>query len=82
MEWFGYISAACFALSGLPQAVKSFREKKTEGISVMFIALWTIGEIFGLIYVIDLGEYPLILNYSVNLVFCLIILWYMRPKYR
>lgn len=59
-----------FGLCGLPQAWKSYKDGHTKGISDGFLFLWTGGEIFTLIYVLSLPilSWPLIVNYSINLV--------------
>lgn len=76
METLGWISAILLAACGLPQCIKSFREKSSLGVSVMFIWMWFLGEILGLAYVLYKGDMPLILNYSFNTIFTSVILYY------
>jgi len=65
----GWIGSLLLAVCGLPQAVKSYREKNSDGISWGFITLWTLGEIFTLIYILnDAFAWPLVCNYEIRLI--------------
>jgi uncharacterized protein with PQ loop repeat len=73
----GWLGSALFAVCGLPQAVHSYKVKNSHGLTWGFLALWLGGEIFTLIYILPKeGVAPLILNYTLNLVFLAIIAWY------
>jgi uncharacterized protein with PQ loop repeat len=74
MEFFGYIGSICLAICALPQAMLSYKRGHSKGIAFNFLLLWTVGEVFTLIYVFPKLDIPLILNYSANLVF-LSIIW-------
>ena len=76
LEAIGWISAISLAICSIPQGVKSIQDKHSDGISWLFIILWFIGEVTGLIYVVPLAKIPLILNYTVNVVFTSVILYY------
>jgi MtN3 and saliva related transmembrane protein len=81
IEIIGWIGASLLAFCGLPQAIKSFRDGNSDGISWMFILMWGFGELLGLIYIISLGAIPLVLNYSLNLILVSVILWFkMYPR--
>ena len=81
MEYIGWIGSILLALCGFPQAVKSYRDKNADGISSWFLAMWFFGEVFVLMYIFPEKQYPLIANYSANIVFVLIIIWYkLYPK--
>lgn len=77
MEVIGYIGSIFLAICGLPQCIMSVRQGHSDGISLGFLVLWTLGEIFTLIYILPKADIPLLLNYSANIIF-LIIIW----KYR
>lgn len=77
MEVFGWISSICLGICALPQAIKCYRQGHAEGIDYMFLGLWTLGEIAGIIYVIYINSLPLIVNYSFNLVLLSIIIKYI-----
>lgn len=74
MEIIGYIGSLCLAICGFPQCLLSIKQGHSEGISLNFLILWSLGEVFTLIYIIPKMDIPLILNYSLNLVF-LAIIW-------
>ncbi len=72
----GWIAGAMFAFCGAPQAWKCLREGHSDGLSYGFLGLWTGGEIFTIIYVVAKHgiDGPLLFNYSMNLVF-LVVMW-------
>jgi MtN3 and saliva related transmembrane protein len=78
MSWeiFGWLAALCFSISGLPQAIKSYRDKHSDGISWAFLILWLLGEIFATLYVLPRMDVPLLVNYFVNGIFIAIIIYY------
>jgi len=73
LEFIGWISAISLAICSVPQGIQSYKEKHSNGINWLFIILWYVGEVAGLIYVIPLMKLPLILNYGVNVFFTTII---------
>jgi uncharacterized protein with PQ loop repeat len=77
IETIGWIGAICFSICALPQAIKSYRDKTSEGISHAFLLLWLIGEILTLAYVVlTTVQMPLIVNYVFNLICLFVILYY------
>jgi uncharacterized protein with PQ loop repeat len=66
----GIIGAICFAISGLPQAIKSLKEGHSKGIATATVWLWLIGEAATLAYTYHRypEDYILILNYLSNVV--------------
>ena len=76
METCGWLSALCLILCGIPQVIKAVREKHARGLSLSFLVLWTLGEAFGLFYVIYEDSQPLTANYFINLIACIILLIY------
>lgn len=76
LETIGWIGSIAFALSALPQAIKSYREGHSYGISWGLIFFWTVGEWCSLAYVLPMWKWPLIINYLGNIVFCGIVTWY------
>ena len=72
----GWLGTFCFAICGLPQAIKSYKDGHSDGISNGMIFLWMAGEVFTLIYVISGGLWPLILNYTVNIINVSVIIKY------
>lgn len=81
LEFIGWIGGAAFAICGLPQAIKSYKEKHSDGLAWGFLLLWLTGEICTTIYVIPKGHLPLIFNYAFNLIFLFVIIYYkIYPK--
>lgn len=73
----GYVGSLLLAGCGLPQAYLSHKQGHSDGISTMFLLMWTIGEILTLLYILPKADIPLLLNYTSNILF-LAIIW----KYR
>ena len=81
MELIGWLGSICFALCALPQAVMSYRQGHSDGMSWGLLLLWMVGEILTLIYVAPKAHWPLIFNYAGNLVLLQVIIYYkMWPR--
>lgn len=81
LEAAGWIGSVLFAICGLPQAIACIRTGNAQGVDGLFLLAWLLGEIFTLIYVWPRSDWPLIFNYTMNLVFVLIIFKYkLRPR--
>jgi uncharacterized protein with PQ loop repeat len=79
-ELFGWLGSALLACCGLPEAIKSLREKQS-GLTWGLLLMWFIGEIFLMVYAIHLGSIPLFCNYTANVFILLPVLWYkMYPS--
>ncbi len=78
IDWatWGWLSAFCFSVCGLPQAIKSVKEKHSNGVSWGFLILWLLGELFATIYILPRKDLPLLVNYFINAIFISIILYY------
>lgn len=75
-EILGWIGSIAFALSAIPQMFKSYKDKNSDGLAWGLLILWIVGELFSLLYVLPLNQYPMITNYIVNLIFLFVILYY------
>ena len=81
MENIGWIGSIMLAICGLPQAIESFKTKSSAGLTWGFLFLWFTGEILTFIYVLPKMDLPLLLNYSANIIFLGIIIYYkIFPK--
>lgn len=83
IQLIGWISSIMFALAGAPQAYHSYKEGNSEGMSKLFLTMWTLGEILMMAYVILMYGYdiPLLVNNIFNLVFLLVIWRYaLSPR--
>ena len=81
MEYIGWIGSILLAFCGLPQAVESYKTKNSDGLTWGFLGMWGMGEIFTIIYILPKWHWPLIFNYTANIIFISIILYYkLKPK--
>ena len=69
----GWVGSLLLAFCGLPQAIQSVKSGDSNGINSGFIWAWFIGELMTLIYIIPEFKWPLIFNYTANIIFILII---------
>lgn len=77
----GWLGSVCLALCGVPQAMQSYKEKHSDGISWGFLLLWAFGEIFALLYVFDKLDMPLLMNYAANILIVGVMLYYkIKPQ--
>lgn len=78
----GWIGSILLSICGAPQALKCYNQGHAEGVSFIFLLMWLIGEIFTLIYIsskaLSMMTFmsPLILNYTLNIIFISVILYY------
>lgn len=66
-EIVGFIAAFCTTIAFLPQAIRTFRTKNTNGISLSMYSIFVLGVIMWLVYGILLNDIPLIIANSVTL---------------
>ncbi|XP_022900959.1 solute carrier family 66 member 2 isoform X1 [Onthophagus taurus] len=50
VETVGFIAVFTEAMLGLPQLIKNFKNKSTEGMSITMVFFWTCGDIFKTVY--------------------------------
>jgi uncharacterized protein with PQ loop repeat len=72
----GWLGSAMLSICGLPAAYQSWRDGHSDGLSWPFLALWTGGEVLTLIYVAPSFNWPLLANYSANLLFLGIMIYF------
>ena len=77
-EFIGWFSAVAFALCAVPQAVMSYQQKHSNGVSGLFLTLWAVGEIAGIAYLLLQPDmlYPLLANYVFNGLALMVIIYY------
>lgn len=76
MDTIGWIGSLLLAFCGLPQALKCWREKTAKGLDWGFLGAWFIGEVMTFAYVLPKMDFPLMVNYSANILFLCVILYY------
>lgn len=83
-EIIGWLGSILFAICALPQVIHTFKTRKTDDVSELFLWLWFWGEVFTLCYIfvddIAKGNYhiPLYFNYLFNL---LLLFYLIYAKY-
>lgn len=77
-EVIGWVSAVAFALCAVPQAVMSYQQKHSNGVSGLFLALWLVGEVAGIAYIFlqPTMLYPILANYVFNGLSLVVIIYY------
>jgi len=77
----GWIGSILLAFCGLPQAIESYKTKSSEGLTWGFISMWFIGEILTIMYILPQMVLPLLFNYTANIIFLSVIIYYkINPK--
>ena len=77
----GWLGSILLAFCGLPQAIESYKTKSSEGLTWGFIGMWFIGEIMTFIYILPQMVLPLMFNYTANIIFLAIIIYYkLMPR--
>ena len=83
MDNIGWIGSILLAFCGLPQAIESYKTKSSAGLTWGFISMWFVGELCTFVYIIPKMDLPLLFNYSANIIFLIIIIYYkIRPGKR
>ena len=81
MEYIGWIGGILLAFCGLPQAIESYKTGKSDGLTWGFLIMWGVGELFTIVYIIPKWHWPLIFNYTANIIFISIIAYYkINPR--
>jgi len=80
MEIIGYIGGVFLTVSGIPEVIRTIKDKKCH-IGWNMLVLWFLGEIFITTYAFHVGKMPLIINYVVNFFVVTIMLWYKSRTY-
>lgn len=78
---FGWLGSILLAFCGLPQAIESYKNKCSIGVTWGLIIMWFFGELFTFIYIFPKLDMPLLFNYSINILFISVIGYYkLFPK--
>lgn len=80
IPYFGYLAAILTTLSFFPQAIKTIKEKNTEGISLIMYSMFTAGVLFWLMYGLFINDLPIIVANMITLILAVSIL-YLKVKY-
>jgi uncharacterized protein with PQ loop repeat len=83
----GWIGAFLFAFCAVPQVIKTYRTKKADDLSWLFLLFWLFGELLTLIYIVvddiihEIWHLPLYMNYTFNTVLVLYLI-YAKVAYK
>lgn len=77
-EIIGWVGALCFAFCAIPQLVTTLRLGHARGVSGLFLAMWLLGEVCMIYYVLNTSlNWVLLANYIMNS-FCLLFIVYYK----
>lgn len=76
ITFLGWLSVTLLTVYAIPLAGKVVREKSAESVDNIFLWMWFIGELTGLLYVIFMNHWLMALNYLVNVMALSIIIYY------
>lgn len=76
MDNIGWIGSILLAFCGLPQAIESYKTKSSAGLTWGFLFMWFVGELCTFAYILPKMDLPLMFNYSANIIFLIIIIFY------
>jgi MtN3 and saliva related transmembrane protein len=79
-EILGFLAATLTTLSFLPQFIKCYKTKKTEGLSLVMYSLFVSGVAFWLIYGILIGSKPVVVANFFTLIMASSIWWMIYKK--
>lgn len=60
----GSISIACWVVVFSPQIIENFQRGSAEGLSVVFIAVWLLGDVFNILGAVLQGVLPTMVKYA------------------
>ncbi len=83
MSWIttiGFLAAACTTVSALPQVIKSWKNRRTEDISLVTYLILETGIVLWLVYGWLIGDWPLILSNGIGFGLVSIVL-YLKLKH-
>lgn len=75
-QTFGWVYSCAFAISAVPQSLKSIKDGHSRGVADGTLILWTLGEIGGLVYGLGLMQWPIIFNCAMNTFWVGIVVYY------
>lgn len=67
VELVGFTAATLTTIAFVPQAIKTFRSRNTQSISLGMYSVFTVGIAFWFFYGVLLGSWPMILSNIVTL---------------
>jgi uncharacterized protein with PQ loop repeat len=75
MNTIGLVGSLLLALSGIPEMIRTIRDKRCH-VGWGLLLMWFFGEVLCVVYGLQLGEIPLLINYLFNVVIISVMLFY------
>jgi len=75
METIGYLGGLLLSICGIPEVIRTIKDNKCH-LGWSMLVLWTLGELFMIVYAFYLWNGPLIMNYTFNFFVVTIMLIY------
>ena len=75
METIGYIGGLLLAICGLPETIRTIKDKRCH-LGWPFLFMWFFGELLMGIYTLELWNGPLLFNYGFNILLVGIMVFY------
>lgn len=75
LQVLGFLGSILLAVCAIPEVVRTVKDNKCH-LGWNFLILWFSGEVSMLIYIIPMGDLPLLLNYILNTILLSIMLVY------
>jgi uncharacterized protein with PQ loop repeat len=75
METIGYLGGLLLAICSIPEVIRTLKDSRCH-LGWPFLSLWFFGEVFMIIYALNLWDFPLIFNYAFNIVLVSIMLFF------
>jgi len=71
----GYLGGLLLAICGIPEVIRTIKDRKCH-LGWPFLLMWFFGEVFMIIYALNLWDLPLIFNYAFNVLIVGTMLYY------
>lgn len=82
----GWLGSVLFAVCAVPQVITTWTTHDVSSMSVLFVLMWFLGEVFSAVYLVwddiktGIRHYPIYFNYTLNTI-CVTYLLYARLTY-
>lgn len=81
LDIIGWVGGILLTFCGVPLAIQAYKEGHCRAYNWTFLNMWFWGEVGVLTIVLDPPIWPLILNYSFNILLILVLVYYkVRPR--
>lgn len=82
MELAGLAGSLCFAFGSWPQAWQAWKNKKVEGVSLLFTILCFIGGFCSSVYAVMTKQYVMLPNFAIGALGIAVVIYYQLKSRR